>query len=1500
MESEGSRVKKRVRLFLTFFAVIFLISGFAGWVWWGNHHQEIEDNLRALIIETSAEQLNGRLEIDRLYATFPPAIQLEGVRIIGEDDKTVINSPRAEITIHYLEALRGNFGAGLVDVITLESPQISLIENEQQKWNLESLIKEDSTSSQAHFNLTVKIKDGIVHLERLENVQALLGLEGNIKVTGSGNVDGTGYVTSGEDKVQFGVIWKNNEGKFNFSGDRLHLSNGNLAWLPSQEPSIRDWQGYLDDYQIEVSRNAKGEWSGNGKGSLKDADISITEIPFAKWNGEISGSDKEIAVKELKGLLNGEPLQLDGKIFLADNNSLDMIVQSSGFQISQIPLTDLPPVKGIIRGKVKVTGNLEVPILDGDLYGEHLEYEQNKIGDIHTLLKKEGETLQIAELDGKVFGGKVQGKGSWDWKAGQGEAQAEVFGVDLNQAPTQLLPKEIQPIAGRVSGNLEWKGSLEDFQSEGDFSFDNGQVAGVAISSFQGNLIVRDQQIDSFQGSGQIAGGTAEISNTSGSQWDFIAQDIHLEQAGILQKYISARGIFSGQGQLTAANETWSGSIQFTGKEGELAYQPFDTMEGLIVLPGDGIARIDALRMVQTTYKSDYSGILEFVKENGKTIIKNAESNNAFFDDGANELYRFVRSHEAAGWISLDGSNSDLHIISKNIRAENFMPFLPNGIYLSGNIDNDLIVSGAIQNPQVKGNANLRNGSVGTSRDNSILLEEVSGAYQRQEGVWNLTNGFVKNWNLHLYAEGQVSEEGRYDFNLHDGVFDLERPLMWKWPYPVSGLINFSGHLQGQSTDYSFEVLGTSPKILANGQSLDNFKFVAVGDEDQIQISEISLNQGEGKFFFEGKVNGPERSIFGNLKVTDAHLSTLLPVVNLPIPELEGTLNGDIRLDGQFPRIGARITGEITEGTFRKQQIKSVEIDAEMENKVWQIHKLSAYIGEEGFLAAEGGIDKDGNMEIQVAARDIDASLLPDLAYQDLPLRGKLQIASQIGGTLDNPEVALSGVIAPGNFGGTDFDDFHALFILKDHKISVEQMAIKKGPYQASAYGTIPLSALLKEDAAREEEMDLTLQLDNANLAILPAISPLITSGNGAMEGNLKIRGTLAQPLITGKMGVTDGTISFSKVKKPLEDIQLEVEFSGSTFMINEGHAKMGKGLLTLTGQGGLAGTSLVEYQASVKAEKLEMDSPYYKGPIDGDLKLVSGVRRPVLEGSINLERVTVSVPVTMLIQDSGAFYLPTVGLNIQVNVGEKVRFYDPVFYDLSPRGELHLRRTLQNPALEGYLEANSGRIWYFGTQFQVVDAKADFQGFQGIIPTVKLDAQYRMVNTLIMLHAEGPATQMEFTLSSEPSMTPEEIRNLLLFKTDQVNINSPEVNRQLLSSGALAILEMGLQTQGLFGLEEFAKEKFGIDEIQVTQVQFYDERTKEDNFNRFEANYGLRIGKALGNKLYATYTVSINDPSDGIAVLRYDFNRYWNVSGEVERYDGKNRYQIFLRGRFW
>ena len=157
----------------------------------------------------------------------------------------------------------------------------------------------------------------------------------------------------------------------------------------------------------------------------------------------------------------------------------------------------------------------------------------------------------------------------------------------------------------------------------------------------------------------------------------------------------------------------------------------------------------------------------------------------------------------------------------------------------------------------------------------------------------------------------------------------------------------------------------------------------------------------------------------------------------------------------------------------------------------------------------------------------------------------------------------------------------------------------------------------------------------------------------------------------------------------------------------------------------------------------------------------------------------------------------------------------------------------------------------------------------------------------------------MEFVLSSEPAMSQDEIRNLLLFKTNSIDNNPNGLGQQLTSAGALALLEMGLQAQGLFGLEKFAQANFGVDEVVLTQLHFSNQQNTEGLRNKFEANYGIRVGKSIGKNVFISNALSFEDLANGITNLRYDFNSYWNISVEWEREDKENRYRVFFRGRF-
>ena len=1491
-------MKKRIRLLSVFFVAFFAVVLCAGWFWWGQNKAEVQENLRLLIIETAAEELNGRAEIDQLTIDFPPLVTLNGIRIFDAQGELVVDSPKAEVTIHYLPILLGRFDLRLLDTVTLTTPTVVAREREDRQWNLEQLLRKSEGSESMDLDMKIRISEGLVKIRRLENVSADVGLNGEFHLGDDQKISGAGEFVIQEDRAQFEFAWQKTEGRFKLEGSWLKLAHGALAWLPSQEPKLSDWQGALVNYRIEVIRQADGTWRGSGRGNLANAGLSVMDYQFSNWNGFMAGDSKNLTLQNIRGSINGEPLEIMGRVALEGDFPMDVTVRSRGFQIAKFRQPDIPPVEGVVQGEVRVTGSLSAPILDGELFANHLALEGRDLGKMRAFFKKESNTVQLTEVEGSIWNGTIRGKGKLDWETKEGDAQLDLESLNLSEVPTSILPEAILPIQGRVSGNLAIQGSSSDLIGNGELSFYNGRVGGVVLSSLSGEFKVRDEALAYVTGTAGVAGGWARFSG-NGYSWDVVLDRLELAQIGPIQSVVVAQGPVSGSAAVNLTGDRWVGSAEVSGSGGQIAYQPYDEFIGRFSFGADGIARIQEARMVQRVYKAPYTGILEFEEtEDGKVIVRDASNSSASIwpkeDLAPKEI---TRSHEVSGWFAMDGSNSRLTISSQNMRAESIVPFLPKGIFVSGNVNNEVIIEGSLFNPGVSGSVALVRGSVGTSKETSVLLDEISGTYQRENGAWSLRGFQAENWSMNFKADGQVTESGAYDLRLKEGSFDLARPLMWEWPYPVSGEVGFSGQIQGAGEGYRFEVSASAPKISANNQDLENVKIIAFGNEKQIEIPEVSFNQETGKFFFEGWASGENRSIFGDLRISDARLSTALPLVNLTVPELEGTLNGNVNVNARFPWRQARIVGRVTDGIFRRQKISKAEFDAGLENQVWKINEMTALIGDEGILIAEGGIDEKQNMEIQIAAKDIDASLLPDLVYQDWPLGGKLQIVSQIGGNLSSPEVALSAAIAAGNFGGTEFDKFHSLLILKDGQIRVEQMALQKGEYQASAYGTIPLSTVLEAENAREESMDLTLRLDNGNLAILPALNPVFLEASGETRGELKISGTLAEPRIIGEVAVRDGRILFNKVKKPLENIELEVDFSGDTFTVKEGSAKMGRGHVTLAGQGGLTGTSLMEYQASVRANRLEVESPYYKGEINGELNLASGVRRPMFSGEMNFSNVTITVPLTLMIQESQAVYLPTVGLDVKFNLGEKVRLYDPVFYDISPRGELRLRRTLQNPALEGYLEATSGRIWYFGNQFQVTDAKADFQTFQGLMPTMKLEAQHRLTNSLILLQGEGIAAQMQFDLSSEPTMSQEEIRNLLLFKTDQVDINSPEFSQQVASMGAMALLEMSLQSQRLFGLEKFAQENFGVDELQLAQVRFYN-RSAEDA-GRFEANYGVRVGKSLGERVYFSHILSMDEPSNGISTLRYDFNRYWNLSGELERYERENRYQMFLRGRF-
>lgn len=1446
-----------LKLFLTTLLILLLTLFIGGFIWWQANHVDIEEALRKQILETASENLNGELEIRSVKISFPPAIQFKEITFKDSEGTPTLLASSGKVTIKWLRLLQGDLSTNLIDEVTIQEPWMLLKENPSGTWNVEKILKKDLKSDKPTPNITFTIKNGTVELWRQAKTWKF-GVSGSGNLKSSDRILAKGTVTASGNVIEFSADWQKEVGTISVSAKEFPIDVLSAAWLEEKEgPS--NWQGTVLDLSGTVSRDREGKWTGIGEGRLQNAGVSWREFNLSKWNGLVKGSDQALVFHSIAGKVNEQPLNLDGQIKLdGESPEFNVAIKTDGFEINALPLAQygVSEVKGLLKGDVQFTGTLEEPAGKGEVAIQGFGVDQEILGDLSVKFEEAKGELVSSQIQAQFFAGQIEGSGRYHWQSATGNLNLSMDRVDVSLIPTRWLPNEIA-LSGWMSGSLNTMIRSNQITSTGNLEFQEGRVEGVPINQVQFTVgLTTDGSFEHIEGSGQLAGGSIDFGGNQ-SSLSVSANGLNLAQITPLQRFIPASGIFSMQANLRNDGQGWVGSVQTTGQHGAIGYQPFDTFHSSIELLPGGYAEISETSLIQSD-----------------------------------------RSHHMDGWFALNGSNSQLQVTSHNVRAENILPWLPAGIFVSGNVDNHMTITGELFNPLVSGQVRLSDGSVGTAKDNSILLDRFSGTYQRRNGIWNLSDIQVANWNLSFSAHGIVEENGRYEISILNGQMPLEKAL-WRWPYPAAGQTYFSGNLSGQGTNFNFIGEANAPSLKMNEQDIQDFRARVEIRDQSISVPELSFRQGQGTFSFKGKLDGNQRSIKGDLNVKNVQLATALPLADVKIPDLNGILNGKIHIEGTSPHVGIQIEGNVMEGTFRRQKFDNVVLDVDMQDRNWTINTLEAHIGEKGLLVVQGGLNPEGILDVQVAARDVDASIVPDLAFQDFPLNGPLQLAAQITGPISNPEAAMSVEIHPGSLRGTPFDNFHSLVLLKDHQILIEQMSINKGAYQVSAYGRIPLSAIEKTPNGRSESMDVTVRLDYADLGILPVITPAVTQASGPMEGELHIIGSLAVPEIIGKLAITNGKIEFLNVKKPLERIELEVLFEGQTFVINKGEAYMGSGNVALSGKGGLVGTSLSNYEARLVANDLEFDSPMYRGPIHMNLALLSGVKQPLLQGDINIDRTTIQVPLSMLLTSSDGFYLPTLGLDIQVHVGNRVRLYDPVFYDLNPRGELRIRRTLQNPALDGFLEATSSRIWYLNSQFKIISARADFNLFQGIEPTVKLTAQSRMINTTIDLQAQGLASDMEFKLTSNPPMSQNEIQTLLLFRSGDVDPNSPEFARQFASAGAIALLEMGLQTRGLFGAEAFAKNQLGIDEMRLVPVQFYDQRDENSPSNQLGNTYGIRVGKALGEKTYVTYTMPIDGNRDGIATLQYDFSRNWNVSGEWESYNNNNRYRVYLRGRF-
>lgn len=1400
--------------------------------------------------------LGGSVSVGGVEVASLNRVMLYDVVVRDEAGRLLAAGDRVAVVYDPLALLRGVAAVEAVRELALSAPRISLVRHADGRWNVDDML-EKTRSGDSPFGGRITIERGTVTVAAPDGSWQLDDIAGYFDFAAKPDVALKATATyRGAPLEAAGRLSKDGPAMLAVSAAGLDLDG--LAPLLPADAAVKPAGGRLAEAQVIVRRD-KGGLVYAGEAKLDGVGFDVAGFPVREARGTVAFSDKQVFLFPVTAKVYGQAVEVRGKIATEGAEPvLGLTVTAAGFDPAALGAE--VPVRGAVSFAVTVGGTPARPVVSGEVKlakGEAAGYAVEGAAARFGLVEK---VLTVNGLEAAMFGGKVAGTGTVLVDKGQYYIAASGQGLDMASLPDLGLR-----VSGRgdVELRLEGTGSLAAAKVAGTVRAVAGQISGVPFASLTGGfyktggLVNVDYLTVGFSGGAGLlmAKGTVEDGRLALTMF---GQGVPLTAFAGQTGGLGLSGTADAEGRVEGTTDAPRLTARFTAYNGRVLEQPFTLARGEVAITRDAVT---------------LTGV-----------------------EAANGAAR----HVVAGSVGLTGRRElNLTVATRQARAEDLVRLILPGERLTGNVDNEVTVTGTLGDLTAVGKVKLTEGSF-----RGQLIAKAEGSYRRQGGATELRDFVVDSLNAQVRFGGTISADGQLAFDVSARDIELSS-LYMNFPYPVAGRANFDGRLTGtpQAPVFSGEIAAKSLRL--NGQELSDIGGRLSVNGERIEVPQFGFAQGTGRFAFAGGIRFADGAIYGNLSATSGSVGSLLAILGIPAKDVDGRLDGEVAVGGTVAKPNIWLTGTLTAGKIRNYPLETIEVDIGLHDNLVTVNRFYAKQGG-GVLAAKGTAALNGPLNLEVGGRGLDAGLLTAWLDSTVDTQGKLTFTAQVTGTADSPHAAVSLEITGGGVESATFDALYGLLILDKGSIHVNQVMLTKGPYRASAYGTVPLAALNREGRAKAsiaDQMDLKVRLEQANLSILPLLTKEVAWAAGETRGELTVAGTLVQPLLYGSLAVRDGTVKLKSLADPVQKVGVDIQFEGDKISIKTFDGRLGGGTFRLSGSAAIQGLALADYRMVLALDKLAINHKYFKGPVDGTLTINSSGGRPVLSGRLVFENTTANIPMIPDFKPSGL----DLGLDLEVVAGSRVRLLNPYLYDLWVEGKARFAGTVQAPAASGRFTAIRGTVNYLRTQFRVNSGSADFNQFGSFLPAIRLAAETKLEFTKVNLAVTGPLNAMEFRLNSEPGMSQQQILSLLTLRSRYYDKQGQPGSGQsgLGRDELLSLLDAGLQMTFVAEAESVFRNSFGLDEFRLVRSTLSPEaEAKNGSSSTTEGKpptladrevYNIEIGKYVTDRLFISYTLGI-DHKETSAYFRYDLSRRLSVTGAI---DELSRRRIGIETRF-
>ncbi|TYP91960.1 AsmA-like C-terminal region [Fodinibius salinus] len=295
---------------------------------------------------------------------------------------------------------------------------------------------------------------------------------------------------------------------------------------------------------------------------------------------------------------------------------------------------------------------------------------------------------------------------------------------------------------------------------------------------------------------------------------------------------------------------------------------------------------------------------------------------------------------------------------------------------------------------------------------------------------------------------------------------------------------------------------------------------------------------------------------------------------------IDGTLKGPLAGD-KLPRFD--VSTKVQDGYLKNpdlpKPIENIQLDASASNDLVTISKLNAEAGENTLSASgelQNPLESSGNFSLDIDS-DVNLSTINnfyDISQFDIEqLDGQLSVNGTANGNTSNPEEANFDAAISLSNGGLTYADVNKPIenITIDAQASQSKIDINKLAMEAAS-NTISIQGDINQPLKEEQRsIDLTanLQFDLGTVKDFYPISEDTMRLDGMFTANATLKGKATQienAVQSGSISLTNGFIEHKTLAKPLQDITLQSDLSGSTISISKASFRTGNNGMSASG----------------------------------------------------------------------------------------------------------------------------------------------------------------------------------------------------------------------------------------------------------------------------------------------------------------------------------------------